>query len=192
MRTATADCVDNLAQSLGSTTCCVFALRLRGTCDFVVFYACVVTIRPPSTAKSVSTGDEDPNLQLDCKGESTKSPVQPSGCIKEGPRAFKPRQSSIRSTGNGSALLFPVSSLSKWYFHFITTCVSEDQSGDISALNFHTSFTTVTNIHLNFIHSWLQGNVKYIIILLCILELLLTIRKTNNTSRYYLHRFSAT
>uniref|UniRef100_A0A7N6AWR8 C2 NT-type domain-containing protein n=1 Tax=Anabas testudineus TaxID=64144 RepID=A0A7N6AWR8_ANATE len=34
---------------------------------------------PPSTAKSVSTGDEDPNLQLDCKGESTEAPVQPSG-----------------------------------------------------------------------------------------------------------------
>ncbi|XP_026195308.1 protein fam102ab isoform X2 [Anabas testudineus] len=54
---------------------------------------------PPSTAKSVSTGDEDPNLQLDCKGESTEAPVQPSGGVMEGPRAFKPRQSSVRSKG---------------------------------------------------------------------------------------------
>ncbi|XP_040013557.1 protein FAM102A-like isoform X3 [Xiphias gladius] len=54
---------------------------------------------PPSTAKSVSTGDEDPTLQLDCKGESTDAAVQPLGGIVEGPRAFKPRQLSVRSSG---------------------------------------------------------------------------------------------
>ncbi|XP_049908370.1 protein FAM102A isoform X1 [Epinephelus moara] len=54
---------------------------------------------PPSTAKSVSTGDEDPTLQLDCKGESTDSTVQPRGGIMEGPRVFKHRQSSVRSSG---------------------------------------------------------------------------------------------
>ncbi|KAF1377195.1 hypothetical protein PFLUV_G00198090 [Perca fluviatilis] len=54
---------------------------------------------PPSTAKSLSIGDEDPTLQLDCKGESTDSTVQPLGGIMEGPRAFKPRQSSVRSSG---------------------------------------------------------------------------------------------
>ncbi|XP_042252202.1 protein FAM102A-like [Thunnus maccoyii] len=54
---------------------------------------------PPSTAKSVSTGDEDPTLQLDCKGESTDDKVQPLGSVMEGHRAFKPRQSSVRSSG---------------------------------------------------------------------------------------------
>ncbi|XP_040915301.1 protein FAM102A-like isoform X2 [Toxotes jaculatrix] len=54
---------------------------------------------PLSTAKSVSTGDEDPTLQLDCKGESTDSTAQTLGGIVEGPRAFKPRQSSVRSSG---------------------------------------------------------------------------------------------
>uniref|UniRef100_A0A4W6DMC3 Estrogen-induced osteoclastogenesis regulator 1b n=1 Tax=Lates calcarifer TaxID=8187 RepID=A0A4W6DMC3_LATCA len=54
---------------------------------------------PPSTAKSVSTGDEDPTLQLDCKGESTDATVQPLGGITEGTHAFKPRQSSLRSSG---------------------------------------------------------------------------------------------
>ncbi|XP_034751422.1 protein FAM102A [Etheostoma cragini] len=54
---------------------------------------------PPSTAKSLSTGDEDPTLQLDCKGESTDSTGQPLGGIREGPRTFKPRQSSVRSSG---------------------------------------------------------------------------------------------
>ncbi|XP_050928680.1 protein FAM102A isoform X3 [Lates calcarifer] len=53
---------------------------------------------PPSTAKSVSTGDEDPTLQLDCKGESTDATVQPLGGITEGTHAFKPRQSSLRSS----------------------------------------------------------------------------------------------
>uniref|UniRef100_A0A669BTV3 Estrogen-induced osteoclastogenesis regulator 1b n=1 Tax=Oreochromis niloticus TaxID=8128 RepID=A0A669BTV3_ORENI len=33
---------------------------------------------PPSTAKSISIGDEDPNLQLDCKGESTDCAAQVS------------------------------------------------------------------------------------------------------------------
>ncbi|KAA8584676.1 hypothetical protein FQN60_008461 [Etheostoma spectabile] len=58
---------------------------------------------PPSTAKSLSIGDEDPTLQLDCKGESTDSTGQPRGVLREvmreGPRTFKPRQSSIRSSG---------------------------------------------------------------------------------------------
>ncbi|XP_029300394.1 protein FAM102A-like isoform X2 [Cottoperca gobio] len=54
---------------------------------------------PPNTAKSISIGDEDPTLQLDCKGESTDSTVQPPGGIMEGPCAFKPRQSSVRSSG---------------------------------------------------------------------------------------------
>ncbi|KAI3361622.1 hypothetical protein L3Q82_001936 [Scortum barcoo] len=53
---------------------------------------------PASTAKSVSTGDEDPTLQLDCKGGSTCATVQPLGGIVEGPRAFKSRQSSVRSS----------------------------------------------------------------------------------------------
>ncbi|KAM4720328.1 early estrogen-induced gene 1 protein-like isoform 1-T2 [Anableps anableps] len=53
---------------------------------------------PPSTAKSVLTGEEDPNLQLDCKGESTAT-LQPLGGIVEAPCAFKPRQSSTRSLG---------------------------------------------------------------------------------------------
>ncbi|KAE8284746.1 Protein FAM102A [Larimichthys crocea] len=54
---------------------------------------------PPSTAKSISIGDEDPTLQLDCKGESTDATVQTLGGIVEGPRAFKPRQLSGRSSG---------------------------------------------------------------------------------------------
>ncbi|CAN9504683.1 unnamed protein product [Ophioblennius macclurei] len=54
---------------------------------------------PPSTAKSVSAVDKDPTLQLDCKGESTEAPGQPLGGIVEGPRPFKPRQSSVRSSG---------------------------------------------------------------------------------------------
>ncbi|TKS84059.1 Protein FAM102A [Collichthys lucidus] len=55
--------------------------------------------RPPSTAKSISIGDDDPTLQLDCKGESTDATVQTLGGIVEGPRAFKPRQLSGRSSG---------------------------------------------------------------------------------------------
>ncbi|MEQ2245640.1 hypothetical protein ILYODFUR_030036, partial [Ilyodon furcidens] len=54
---------------------------------------------PPSTAKSVLIGDEDPNLQLDCKGETTNATMQPLGGIGEGASAFKPRQSSVRSLG---------------------------------------------------------------------------------------------
>uniref|UniRef100_A0A3Q3K0H9 C2 NT-type domain-containing protein n=1 Tax=Monopterus albus TaxID=43700 RepID=A0A3Q3K0H9_MONAL len=54
---------------------------------------------PPSTAKSVTSGDEDPNLQLDCKGESTDPAVQPLGGIMEGPHTFNPRQPSARSSG---------------------------------------------------------------------------------------------
>ncbi|XP_037607823.1 protein FAM102A isoform X1 [Sebastes umbrosus] len=54
---------------------------------------------PPSTAKSVSIGDEDPTLQLDCKGESTDPTLQPLGGIIEAPHLFKPRQSSVRSSG---------------------------------------------------------------------------------------------
>uniref|UniRef100_A0A3Q0RSI4 Estrogen-induced osteoclastogenesis regulator 1b n=1 Tax=Amphilophus citrinellus TaxID=61819 RepID=A0A3Q0RSI4_AMPCI len=54
---------------------------------------------PPSTAKSISISDEDPNLQLDCKGESTDATMQPPGGIVEGARTFKPRQSSVRSSG---------------------------------------------------------------------------------------------
>ncbi|KAG7235550.1 hypothetical protein INR49_002597 [Caranx melampygus] len=53
----------------------------------------------PSTAKSISTGDLDPTLQLDCKGESTDAKAQPLGGIMEGARGFKPRQSSVRSSG---------------------------------------------------------------------------------------------
>ncbi|XP_038126624.1 protein FAM102A-like [Cyprinodon tularosa] len=54
---------------------------------------------PPSTAKSVLIGGKDPNLQLDCKGESTNATLQPLGRIVEGTSAFKPRQSSVRSSG---------------------------------------------------------------------------------------------
>ncbi|XP_029371441.1 protein FAM102A-like [Echeneis naucrates] len=54
---------------------------------------------PPSTAKSISTGDQDPTLQLDCKGESTDTTAQPLGRIMDGARAFKPRQASARSSG---------------------------------------------------------------------------------------------
>uniref|UniRef100_A0AAQ5Y9E1 C2 NT-type domain-containing protein n=1 Tax=Amphiprion ocellaris TaxID=80972 RepID=A0AAQ5Y9E1_AMPOC len=54
---------------------------------------------PLSTAKSVSIRDEDPTLQLDCKGESTDATVQPLGGIVERACAFKPRQSSVRSSG---------------------------------------------------------------------------------------------
>ncbi|XP_062269033.1 protein FAM102A [Platichthys flesus] len=54
---------------------------------------------PPSTAKSVSTGDEDPTLQLDRKGASTDATMQPPGGVLEGPRTFKPRQPSGRSSG---------------------------------------------------------------------------------------------
>ncbi|KAK5852434.1 hypothetical protein PBY51_023903 [Eleginops maclovinus] len=54
---------------------------------------------PPNTAKSVSIGDEDPTLQLDCKGESTDPTAQPLGGISGGARTFKPRQSSVRSSG---------------------------------------------------------------------------------------------
>nr|XP_015829884.2 early estrogen-induced gene 1 protein [Nothobranchius furzeri] len=52
---------------------------------------------PPSTAKSVFTGAEDPNLQLDCKGEGTYSSGPPAGGVRDGP--VKPRQSSVRSLG---------------------------------------------------------------------------------------------
>uniref|UniRef100_A0A3P8WSG7 Estrogen-induced osteoclastogenesis regulator 1b n=1 Tax=Cynoglossus semilaevis TaxID=244447 RepID=A0A3P8WSG7_CYNSE len=54
---------------------------------------------PPSTAKSVSISTEDPNLQLDRKGESTDTTALPLGGVVEGCRSFKPRQSSVRSTG---------------------------------------------------------------------------------------------
>ncbi|XP_041825503.1 protein FAM102A-like [Melanotaenia boesemani] len=54
---------------------------------------------PPSTAKSVFICDKDPNLQLDCKGESTDARGQPLGGIAEGPCNLKSRQSSIRSSG---------------------------------------------------------------------------------------------
>ncbi|XP_034566278.1 protein FAM102A [Notolabrus celidotus] len=54
---------------------------------------------PPSTAKSVSIGDEDPTLQLDCKGESTDASVTTRGSFKESPRSFKHKQSSVRSAG---------------------------------------------------------------------------------------------
>ncbi|XP_054468347.1 early estrogen-induced gene 1 protein-like [Anoplopoma fimbria] len=54
---------------------------------------------PPSTAKSVSIGEKDPTLQLDCKGESNGSSMQPLGGTVEGPRVFKPRHSSARSSG---------------------------------------------------------------------------------------------
>ncbi|XP_008423047.2 protein FAM102A-like [Poecilia reticulata] len=53
---------------------------------------------PPSTAKSVLIGQEDPNLQLACKGDSTAS-LQPAGGIVDGPGAVKPRQSSGRGPG---------------------------------------------------------------------------------------------
>uniref|UniRef100_A0A087XJH0 Estrogen-induced osteoclastogenesis regulator 1b n=1 Tax=Poecilia formosa TaxID=48698 RepID=A0A087XJH0_POEFO len=55
---------------------------------------------PPSTAKSVLIGLEDPNLQLACKGDSTAS-LQPPGGIVEGPGAVKPRQSSVRGLAAG-------------------------------------------------------------------------------------------
>ncbi|XP_041667272.1 family with sequence similarity 102 member Ab [Cheilinus undulatus] len=56
---------------------------------------------PPSTAKSVSISDEDPTLQLDCKGESTEAsaPTPTRGSFKESPRSFKPKQSSVCSAG---------------------------------------------------------------------------------------------
>ncbi|KAM4527500.1 early estrogen-induced gene 1 protein-like isoform 2-T2 [Odontesthes bonariensis] len=54
---------------------------------------------PPSTAKSVFIGEEDPNLQLDCKGESTNATMQPLGGIIEGPCFVKSRQLSARSKG---------------------------------------------------------------------------------------------
>ncbi|KAM9841459.1 early estrogen-induced gene 1 protein-like [Aulostomus maculatus] len=54
---------------------------------------------PPSTAKSVSVGDEDPTLQLDCKGDSTEDRVQPLGGVTDGLHAIKHRQSSVRSSG---------------------------------------------------------------------------------------------
>ncbi|KAM9820087.1 early estrogen-induced gene 1 protein-like [Neosynchiropus ocellatus] len=47
---------------------------------------------PPSTAKSISIGDEDPTLQLDRKGDSNDDTVQPLGGVK-------PRQSSVKSLG---------------------------------------------------------------------------------------------
>ncbi|PWA24058.1 hypothetical protein CCH79_00019143 [Gambusia affinis] len=53
---------------------------------------------PPSTAKSILIGVEDPNLQLACKGDSTAS-LQPPGGMVEGPGAVKPRQSSVRGLG---------------------------------------------------------------------------------------------
>uniref|UniRef100_A0A3Q2DJ07 Estrogen-induced osteoclastogenesis regulator 1b n=1 Tax=Cyprinodon variegatus TaxID=28743 RepID=A0A3Q2DJ07_CYPVA len=61
---------------------------------------------PPSTAKSVLIGGEDPNLQLDCKGESTNATLQPLGRIVEGTSAFKPRQSSVRSSGKNRLFVF--------------------------------------------------------------------------------------
>ncbi|XP_061657964.1 early estrogen-induced gene 1 protein-like isoform X2 [Syngnathoides biaculeatus] len=54
---------------------------------------------PPSTVKSVSVRDDDPTLQLDCKGDSTDVKIQPLSTIMEGPRGFKPRQTSVRSSG---------------------------------------------------------------------------------------------
>ncbi|XP_060916609.1 early estrogen-induced gene 1 protein-like [Labrus mixtus] len=54
---------------------------------------------PPSTAKSISIGDQDPTLQLDCKGESTEASAPTRGSFKESPRSFKPKQSSVRSAG---------------------------------------------------------------------------------------------
>lgn len=68
---------------------------------------------PPSTAKSISIGDEDPTLQLDCKGESTEVSVPTRGSIKGSPRSFKesprsfkgsprsfkPKHLSVRSAG---------------------------------------------------------------------------------------------
>ncbi|XP_061656358.1 protein FAM102A [Phyllopteryx taeniolatus] len=54
---------------------------------------------PPSTVKSVCVGDEDPTLQLDCKGDSTDAKIQALSTIVEGPRAFQPRQTSARSSG---------------------------------------------------------------------------------------------
>ena len=79
----------------------------------IMFCPCVYTLRPPSTAKSVSIGDEDPTLQLDRKGESTDATGQPLGGIMVGPRTFKTRQSSGRSSGNCSAESLAVSS-SNW------------------------------------------------------------------------------
>lgn len=76
----------------------------------IMFCAFVGTLRPPSTAKSVSIGDEDPTLQLDRKGESTDATGQPLGGVMVGPRTFKPRQSSGRSSGNCAALLLDVPS----------------------------------------------------------------------------------
>uniref|UniRef100_A0A3Q2STQ4 Estrogen-induced osteoclastogenesis regulator 1b n=1 Tax=Fundulus heteroclitus TaxID=8078 RepID=A0A3Q2STQ4_FUNHE len=53
---------------------------------------------PPSTAKSVLIGVEDPNLQLDCKGESTNTTMPARGGMAEGAH-FKSRPSSVRSVG---------------------------------------------------------------------------------------------
>ncbi|KAM3874566.1 early estrogen-induced gene 1 protein [Diretmus argenteus] len=54
---------------------------------------------PPSTAKSISIGNQDPSLQLDCKGESTDSNVQPQGGGAAGTRALKTRQPSLLGSG---------------------------------------------------------------------------------------------
>uniref|UniRef100_A0A3Q3MYI7 Estrogen-induced osteoclastogenesis regulator 1b n=1 Tax=Labrus bergylta TaxID=56723 RepID=A0A3Q3MYI7_9LABR len=59
----------------------------------------IFPIRPPSTAKSISIGDQDPTLQLDCKGESTEASAPTRGSFKESPRSFKPKQLSVRSAG---------------------------------------------------------------------------------------------
>lgn len=70
--------------------------------NFFFFFKCfcLFTLRPPSTAKSVSISTEDPNLQLDRKGESTDTTALPLGGVVEGCRSFKPRQSSVRSAGS--------------------------------------------------------------------------------------------
>uniref|UniRef100_A0A8C5HX19 C2 NT-type domain-containing protein n=1 Tax=Gouania willdenowi TaxID=441366 RepID=A0A8C5HX19_GOUWI len=52
---------------------------------------------PPSTAKSISIGDQDPTLQLDCKGEGTTA--QTLGGIMEGSHGFKPEQVSMQISG---------------------------------------------------------------------------------------------
>uniref|UniRef100_A0A668B051 Estrogen-induced osteoclastogenesis regulator 1b n=1 Tax=Myripristis murdjan TaxID=586833 RepID=A0A668B051_9TELE len=54
---------------------------------------------PPSTAKSICIGCQDPSLQLDCKGESTDAQFQPPGGIIAGARPLKPRQPSLLSSG---------------------------------------------------------------------------------------------
>ncbi|XP_045923160.1 protein FAM102A [Micropterus dolomieu] len=102
---------------------------------------------PASTAKSVSTGDEDPTLQLDCKGESTDSTVQPIGGIMEGPRAFKPRQSSVRSSGlpeEGESVFSPDEVFHTG--HFRSSSIASQQSKISGYSTAHSRCSSLTDL----------------------------------------------